>query len=142
MAGSRPILLTKLELEVMRPVWEAQPGTLTARDVVERLNAARRPPLAYNTVQTVLKILEEKRVVRSQRGSGRAHLFAPRVSRDQVSTSMIGDLVERLFDGDVEPLLVRLVDREHLSRDELLRLRARIEAELDDGDGREPARDA
>lgn len=128
----RRILLTKLELEVMRPVWEARPTPLTAREVVDRLNAGRAKPLAYTTVQTVLKILEEKRVLVSEPGPGRAHHFVARVSREQVSTSMIGDLVDRLFDGEVEPLLVHLVGNERLSRDELLKLRSMIETQLDD----------
>ena len=63
MAGRKTILLTKLELEVMREVWDSHPVSLTARDVVDRVNRARSKPLAYNTVQTVLKILEDKRVV-------------------------------------------------------------------------------
>lgn len=132
MAGRKTILLTKLELEVMREVWEAKPIALTARDVVDRMNRSRSKPLAYNTVQTVLKILEDKRVVVSEPGPGRAHLFRPRVSRDQVSTSMIGDLVDRLYDGEVEPLLVHLVGNEKLSRDELLKLREIIDSQLDD----------
>ena len=132
MAGRKAILLTKLELEVMREVWDSHPVSLTARDVVDRVNRARSKPLAYNTVQTVLKILEDKRVVVSEPGPGRAHLFRPRVSRDQVSTSMIGDLVDRLYDGEVEPLLVHLVGNEKLSRDELLKLREIIDSQLDD----------
>lgn len=132
MAGRKTILLTKLELEVMREVWEAKPIALTARDVVDRMNRSRSKSLAYNTVQTVLKILEDKRVVVSEPGPGRAHLFRPRVSRDQVSTSMIGDLVDRLYDGEVEPLLVHLVGNEKLSRDELLKLREIIDSQLDD----------
>lgn len=128
----RRILLTKLELEIMRPVWEARPTPLTAREVVDRLNASRSKPLAYTTVQTVLKILEDKRVLESEPGPGRAHRFAARVSREQVSTSMIGDLVDRLFDGEVEPLLVHLVGNDKLSRDELLKLRTMIETQLDD----------
>lgn len=132
MAGRKTILLTKLELEVMREVWDSKPVALTARDVVDRMNRSRSKPLAYNTVQTVLKILEDKRVVVSEPGPGRAHLFQPRVSRDQVSTSMIGDLVDRLYDGEVEPLLVHLVGNEKLSRTELIKLREIIEAQLED----------
>lgn len=129
---NRRILLTKLELEIMRPVWEARPTPLTAREVVDRLNASRTKPLAYTTIQTVLKILEDKRVVVSEPGPGRAHRFTARVSREQVSTSMIGDLVDRLFDGEVEPLLLHLVGNEKLSREDLIRLRSMIETQLDD----------
>ncbi len=134
----KSILLTKLELEVMRAVWDSAPLALTARDVVERVNATRSRPLAYTTVQTVLKILEDKRVVLSEPGPGRAHLFSPRVSREQASKSMIGDLVDRLFDGEVEPLLVHLVGDDKLSRDDLLKLRSMIENQLDDEEDPDP----
>jgi predicted transcriptional regulator len=127
-------VLTRLELEVMRGVWGAEAGRgLTVREVADRVNVGRRKELAYNTVQTVLNILRDKRVVRVRAGDGRAHLYQPRVSREQVTTSMVGELVERLFDGDVEPLLLNLVEREELSRAELEKLRRLIDERLDDG---------
>lgn len=127
------VLLTKLELEVMRPFWEGDsPLELTVRDAVDRVNAERKKPLAYNTVQTVLNILRDKNVVRTRVGSGRAHFYQPRVSREQITTSMVGELLERLFDGQVEPLLLNLVERESLSRPELERLRRLIDDRLDD----------
>ncbi len=127
------VLLTRLELEVMRAVWSAgEQREPTVREVVLRLNAGRRPPLAYNTVHTVLNILRDKGVVRGRPGEGRAHVFQPRVTRDQVTTSMVGELVERLFDGDVQPLLVNLVEREALSRADLEKLRRFIDERLDD----------
>lgn len=131
MARKKPTLLTNLELAIMRVVWEsAEP--LTVREVVEYLNRNRRRPLAYNTVQTMLTILREKGVVGSRAGEGRAHRFSARVSQDEVTTSMVGDLVERLFDGKVQPLLVRLVGDESLGRDELRQLRNLIQDQLQD----------
>ena len=128
------VLLTKLELEVMRTLWEGdEVAELTVRDATERVNVGRRKPLAYNTVQTVLNILRDKGVVRTRAGSGRAHLYQPRVSRGQITTSMVGELVERLFDGQVEPLLLNLVEREQLSRPELEKLKRLIDERLDDG---------
>jgi len=126
-------VLTKLELEVMRAVWGAPPGReLTVREVVEAVNVGRRKALAYNTVQTVLNILRDKGVVRVRPGEGRAHVYQPRVTRERVTTSMVGELVERLFDGDVHPLLLNLVEREALSRPELEKLRRMIDERLDD----------
>jgi len=128
------VLLTKLELEVMRTLWEGdEVAELTVRDATERVNVGRRKPLAYNTVQTVLNILRDKGVVRTRAGSGRAHLYQPRVSRGQITTSMVGELIERLFDGQVEPLLLNLVEREQLSRPELEKLKRLIDERLDDG---------
>lgn len=127
------VLLTKLELEVLRTFWAGDSAPeLTVRDVVDRVNVGRRKPLAYNTVQTVLNILRDKSVVKTRAGSGRAHLYQPRVSQEQVTTSMVGELVERLFDGRVQPLLLNLMEREELSRAELEKLRHLIDERLDD----------
>ena len=128
------VLLTKLELEVMRTLWEGDEiAELTVRDATERVNVGRRKPLAYNTVQTVLNILRDKGVVRARAGTGRAHLYQPRVSRGQITTSMVGELIERLFDGQVEPLLLNLVEREQMTRPELEKLKRLIDERLDDG---------
>lgn len=128
------VLLTKLELEVMRTLWEGDAVVeLTVRDATERVNVGRRKPLAYNTVQTVLNILRDKGVVRARAGSGRAHLYQPRISRGQITTSMVGELIERLFDGQVEPLLLNLVEREQMTRPELEKLKRLIDERLDDG---------
>lgn len=126
-------LLTNLELAVMRVVWAAD-EPLTVREVVDRLNEGRRKPLAYNTVQTMLTILRDKGAVATRAGSGRAHRFTARVSQEEVSTSMVGDLVERLFDGRVAPLLVQLVGDDSLSRDDLRELQSIIQDQLDDED--------
>ena len=129
-------LLTKLELTVMRVVWDAEGEPLTVRQVTDALNETREMPLAYNTVQTILTILKDKGFVRSRRGPSRAHLFVARKDRSQVSATMIGDLVERLFGGRVEPLLHHLVEGEGLSRAELEELRSFIDTRLDDREDR------
>lgn len=139
MAREKPkVVLTRLELEVMRVVWEgAAAGDTTVRGVVAKLNDGRGRALAYNTVQTVLNILRDKGVVRIRSGQGRAFVYVPRITREQVTTSMVGELVERLFDGEVQPLLLNLVERESLSRQELESLKRLIDERLDD---REAAR--
>ncbi len=131
-------LLTNLELEVMRIVWEATRPPLTVREVTEELNRGRRKPLAYNTVQTMLTILRDKGVVRVTPGPGRAFRYEPRLSREEVNTSMVGDLIERLFDGRAEPLLLHLVEHEALGREDLEALRRVIDTHLDDRDAEDP----
>ncbi len=127
-------LLTKLELSVMRVIWDSQGDPMTVREVTELINRGQTKALAYNTVQTVLTILRDKGFVKTKRGPSRAHLFMAKKERGQVSAKMIGDLVERLFDGKVEPLLHHLVDDEALSRTALEDLRSFIESKLDDGE--------
>lgn len=130
-------LLTKLELTVMRVIWDSQGDPMTVRDVTELVNQGQVKALAYNTVQTVLTILRDKGFVKTKRGPSRAHLFMAKKERGQVSAKMIGDLVERLFDGKVEPLLHHLVDDKALSRTALEDLRSFIESKLDDGEERQ-----
>src|SRR5262245_2782116 len=133
MAKSRKTtLLTNLEVAVMCVIWDASPRPLTVREVVDELNRDRKKPLAYNTVQTILTILKDKGVARSRPGAGRAHEFRARLSPEEVPSSMVGDLVDRLFDGQAHALLLKLVEHESLSRAELLDLKQLIEHELED----------
>jgi BlaI family transcriptional regulator, penicillinase repressor len=129
-ARTKRVLLTNLELEVMHVVWDDPSGALTVREVADRMNDGRKKGLAYNTVQTMLTILKDKGVVGSEIGAGRAHRFFAKATREQVTTSMVGDLVDRLFQGDVQPLLLELVGNEKLTRTELEELKRRIETQL------------
>jgi BlaI family penicillinase repressor len=126
-------VLTPLELEVMRALWQSPKGA-TVRDAVQRLNAGREKPHAYTTVQTILTILKDKGAVDVTPGPGRAHLFHPRISAELVTTSMVGEFVDRLFGGQARPLLQHLVEKEELSADELRELRRWIDHRLDDKD--------
>jgi BlaI family transcriptional regulator, penicillinase repressor len=124
--------LTKLEGEIMRAVWDAQPQAVRVRDVLEAVNARRADPLAYNTVQTMLTILREKGFVQVVDESGRAHRFRARVSQTDVSRHMVRDLLGRMFSGRVQPLLQQLIDEADLNPSDLEQLRAWIDAKLSD----------
>jgi len=128
--------LTDLELEIMQVVW-ASDGPLTVREVVERLAARGTREPAYTTIQTMLNILCKKRVLRSQPGPGRAHEYRPIVSRDEATSSMTREFVERLFGGEVQPLFAELLGHESLRREELEELKRLIESQLDDEEGQE-----
>jgi BlaI family penicillinase repressor len=123
--------LTDLELEIMQIVWEAEGEPQTVRAVAERLEARGRR-LAYTSVQTMLNILKKKGVLSSRPGPGRAHEYQSRLTREQATQSMTQDFVQRLFGGDAQPLLARLLDHESVSRDELEGLKNLIEKELGD----------
>jgi BlaI family transcriptional regulator, penicillinase repressor len=132
MATGKPIVLTRLEARVMQGVWDAG-GAVTVREAAESLNAGRkgRDRLAYTTVQSMLNILRDKGALESARGPGRAHLYSAKVSREQASRHMLKDLAERLFSGEVEPLLVHLLDETDLDEAELKRLRAWVDKRLE-----------
>jgi predicted transcriptional regulator len=132
MARRRRPALTRLEGEIMRIVWEREPAPVRVRDVMEALNARRRAPLAYNTIQTMLTILRDKGIVQTVRGGGRAHLYRAKVSRDAASRSMVRDLLERVFNGRAQPLLQQLIDESDLSPAELASLRAWVDTKLRD----------
>jgi len=101
--------LTKCELEIMDVVWQL--GRATVQDVVATLDR----PLAYTTVMTTLKILEEKRGVLQRTKSGRAYIYEPLVSRDAACRSIAGDLARRVFRGSVKTLVLSLIDTEPMS---------------------------
>jgi predicted transcriptional regulator len=116
----------------MQVLWGDHAGSFTVRDVLDRLNRRRKELLAYTTVQTMLTILKNKGVVTAEPGPRRAHTFRARLSREEVTTSMVSDLVKRLFGGRVRPLLQHLIEHEELSPDEMQELKEWIETRLDD----------
>lgn len=103
--------LTERELEVMHTFWEH--GEHTAAEVRELL-AAQGRDLAYTTVATLIKILVEKQFLK-QTNDERPFSYKPIRSFDDVSRRIVGDLVQRVFQGSREELLVRLLDGKKLS---------------------------
>jgi BlaI family penicillinase repressor len=131
MARAHPISLTKLEGEVMLAVWDLD-APVRVRDVANALNARRETALAYTTVQTMLTILKDKGIVEQVEGPGRAHLYRALVSREQASRHMVRDLADRLFGGQMQPLLLRLIGQARLKPAELRELRDWVDARLRD----------
>ncbi len=114
--------LTQRELEVMHVFWTA--GQSTAAEIRDRLAAAGRD-LAYTTVATLVRILTEKGFL-EQTSTERPVQYRPVRSFEEVSHSILGDLIERLFHGSREQLLVRLLAERRLTAKE----RAVLEAIL------------
>ncbi len=110
------INFTDRELDVMNVLWDA--GSATVAEVRERLS----DDLAYTTVLTVLRTLEQKGYV-GHTGEGRAHRYRPLVKRAAAGRSALRRLVEKVFDGSPELLLTQLVSDKNLSDEELRRLR-------------------
>jgi len=106
--------LTDVELEIMHVVWELDGGTV--RQVHEILNQQR--PLAYTTVMTMMKILEEKGHL-TRRKEGRAYRYQPVCPKSQVISGMVDDFVGRVFEGAAAPLVVSLVKDKKLSKKDL-----------------------
>jgi predicted transcriptional regulator len=121
------VQFTDRELDVMTVLWERGPST------VAEVQAALADRLAYTTVLTVLRLLEEKGHV-GHSEEGRAHRFHPLVEREHASKSALRRLTDRLFSGSPELLLTRLVDDEKLTPDELERMRELLDRRLAEED--------
>jgi BlaI family penicillinase repressor len=121
-----PPILTRAESEIMSVLWSK--GAATVHDVV----AAMSRDSAYTSVLTMLRILEKKGYVtrEPEPGGGRAHVFRPRVAVTRARRLHVRDLVDRLFGGRSEELMVGLVEDDALSRAELEQLRGLIESRL------------
>ena len=114
--------MTDGELRLMRVLWEQ--GQATVGEVVDALNT--RPKPAYNTVLTLLRIMEKKGYV-SHRKDGRAFTFMPMVDRANASRSALRTLVDRFFEGSPRLLMLNLLEDGQLSPEALKQLKERIE---------------
>ena len=110
----------------MKVVWKLDKATV--RDVYEALRAKRA--IAYTTVMTMMKILEEKGYLKKTRVE-RAYPPPPARPRQQVVGAMVRDFVDRVFDGAASGLLLQLAKDGRLSKDERRHIRRVIE-EMDE----------
>ena len=114
MARPKTKELTERELEVMHALWDRGEGTIA--DLRADLQESGRE-LAYTTVATLVKILHEKKFI-EQTNDERPFRFRPVRSFDDVSKNIVGDLVDRVFGGAREQLLMRLFDQGKLTDNE------------------------
>ncbi|HEY6237532.1 MAG TPA: BlaI/MecI/CopY family transcriptional regulator [Candidatus Elarobacter sp.] len=121
MARRRSVPLTEAEQRLMEIVWSAGPATVG--QIVEAIPEAERP--AYNTVQTIMKILERKGYV-EHRAEGRAFVYQAVVDRDAAARTALSHVVQRFFGGSPRALALNLVEGDHLTEDELDELQRTI----------------
>lgn len=118
--------LTPLELEIMKVLWE------TGAANVQTVQAHLERELAYTTVQTMLNVLHRKdKVTRELRE--KAYFYRPAVSRKQVMKQTVGDIVDRMFGGSAESLVMNLLETRRLTPATLSRLNALLDKEAKDG---------
>ncbi|MEO7646823.1 MAG: BlaI/MecI/CopY family transcriptional regulator [Gemmatimonadaceae bacterium] len=121
------IAFTERELDVMAVLWERGPSTAA------EVRAQLIDDLAYNTVLSMLRILEEKGHV-GHTAEGRAHRYFPVVQRDEAGSSAIDRLVDKVFGGSSELLLTHLMRDRKLDNAEILRLRRLLNDRLRRGE--------
>jgi predicted transcriptional regulator len=124
-AKTRPRLLTEVELELMTALWQV--GAATVREVLDLLPKERK--LAYTSVSTILRILEKKKLVRARK-EGKAHVYSPTVTKSDYESRSLRHLVEKVFDGTPSAMVMRLLDDEGLSAEELREIQSRLKERL------------
>ncbi len=122
MARPKSPTLTDGELRLMRVLWDKEAASVG--EVIAALD--ERPKPAYNSVLTLLRILERKGYV-SHRKEGRAFVFIPTIDRTKARRRALRSLVNRFFEGSPRLLVLNLLEDEELSTDTLKELRARLE---------------
>ncbi|WP_437585867.1 BlaI/MecI/CopY family transcriptional regulator [Sorangium sp. So ce1000] len=129
-------ILTRAESEIMAVLWKHGRGT------VHEVVSALARPVAYTTVLTLLRILQQKGYVRHEPhpDGSRAYVYLPAVEANKARRNHVKDLIDRLFDGQPEELATGLIEDERLSRTQLEALKDQIERSLGDKRGAEKKR--
>ena len=115
-------LLTEVELELMQILWSLEEGAVS--EVQEALPEKRK--LAYTSISTILRILEQKGVLKSRK-EGRGHIYVPILSKTQYEQTSLRHIVSRVFDGTPTALVKRLLEDPHLSEEDLQSIRSLLE---------------
>lgn len=122
MARSRSATLTEAELRIMNVLWEK--GSATVHEVLEALPP--QPALAYNSVLTIVRILEKKGYVKHVKDK-RAHVYTPSIDRKDASRFEVRHLVSRFFGNSDELLVLNILEGKSIDPEELERLRQLLE---------------
>ncbi len=117
MPRKQSLVLTDHELRLMKVLWER--GRATVGDVVDALLP---PILAYSTVLTTLRTLEQKGYIAHEE-DGRAYVYRPLVARDQAAQSAVSHVLDRFFGSSPGALAVSLLDDTRLSDDDVIKIK-------------------
>ncbi|MBN1362048.1 MAG: BlaI/MecI/CopY family transcriptional regulator [Sedimentisphaerales bacterium] len=118
MAKSKLPRMSPAETEILQLLWQL--GEATVQQTCDRL--PRRRKIAYATVQTLLRRLENKGYI-THRTEGKAHVFLPVAKREDVIKRSVSDFVNRLFGGDPIPLMHYLAEHGKISADDIEELK-------------------
>ncbi len=114
---------TPAELEILQVLWSQGPGTV--RQVLDTLN--RRRKRAYTSIMTLLNVMVDKGLLRRE-PQGRAFVYVPRVPQRSMLRRMVGDLLDRAFDGSAHQLVAHALDSTHPSQEELEQIQRIVDA--------------
>jgi len=122
LARTKSAILTEAELRIMNVLWER--GSATVHEVLQSLS--EKPLLAYNSVLTIVRILEKKGYVKHVKDK-RAHVYIPLVNRQDATRSEVRRLVSRFFGNSHELLVLNILEEESIDAEELARVRQLLE---------------
>jgi predicted transcriptional regulator len=122
LARSKSATLTEAELRIMNVLWDR--GSATVHEVLEALPS--KPTLAYNSVLTIVRILEKKAYVKHVKDK-RAHVYVPQVDRRDATRSEVRHLMSRFFGNSPELLVLNILEDKSMDAEELDRLRKLLE---------------
>ena len=122
MARSKSATLTEAELRIMNVLWDR--GSATVHEVLEALPA--KPALAYNSILTIIRILEKKGYVKHVKDQ-RAHVYLPQVDRKDATRFEVRHLVSRFFGNSREQLVLNVLEETGIDAEELDRVRQLLE---------------
>jgi predicted transcriptional regulator len=126
LARKKSLNLTEAELRLMDVIWEKESATVA--EVAESL--PKELGLAYNTILTTLRILEEKGYLRhTKRDDARAFVYQAVVGRNEAGRNAVRYLVSRFFRNSPELLVLNLLEDEEISGKELARIRKMVAGE-------------
>lgn len=118
MARTRSATLTEAELRIMNVLWEK--GSATVHEVLQALPS--KPSLAYNSVLTIIRILETKGYVKHVKDK-RAHVYTPKIDRKDATRFEVSHLVSRFFGNSHEQLVLNILEEGSIDADEMARVR-------------------
>jgi predicted transcriptional regulator len=113
---------TDSELDILRVLW--QRGASTVREVYETLNEKR--PTGYTTVLKLMQIMTEKELVRRNEEQ-RAHVYEARLPQEETQQLLVGDLLERAFDGSAKKLVMQALSAQKASAEDLSEIREMLD---------------
>lgn len=118
-------LLTDVELELMNILWRMGEGSVA--DVQEHLPKNR--DLAYTSVSTILRILEQKEILKTRK-EGRGHIYIPEMTKRDYEARAVKQVVEKVFDGAPSVLVKQLLEAGHLTKSEIEEIRFLLSKEI------------
>jgi len=122
LARSKSATLTEAELRIMNVLWDK--GSATVHEVLQALPS--KPNLAYNSVLTIIRILETKGYVKHVKDK-RAHIYLPKIDREDATRFEVRHLVSRFFGNSHERLLLNILEESSIDAEELARVRELLE---------------